>query len=85
MKTITIEYPEAIPAVLNISPEIFEKEAKLALAVKLYELGRLTSGQAAKLASVNRVDFLLACRQFNAASVEWDQSEIDAEFAEIIP
>jgi predicted HTH domain antitoxin len=85
MKTITIEYPEAIPAVLNISPELFEKEAKLALSVKLYELGRLTSGQAAKLAGVNRVGFLLTCRKYNAASVEWDQSEINAEFSEILP
>lgn len=85
MKTITIEYSESIPAVLNISPEIFEKEAKIALAVKLYELGRLTSGQAAKLAGVTRIAFLLTCRQYDAASVEWDQSEIKAEFSEIIP
>jgi predicted HTH domain antitoxin len=85
MKTITIEYSESIPAVLNISPDLFEHEAKIALAVKLYELGRLTSGQAAKLAGVARVTFLLACRQFGAASVEWDQSEINEEFSDIFP
>ncbi len=82
MKTIEIEYSESIPAVLNISPEIFEQEARFALSVKLFELGRLTSGQAAKLAGVNRVTFLLACQRYNAASVEWDQSEIDAEFSD---
>ena len=83
MRTIEIKYPETIPAILNLSPETFEQEAKFALAVKLYEMGRLTSGQAARLVGVSRVTFLLDCRRYGAASVEWDQTEIDAEFADV--
>jgi len=83
MRTIEIEYSETIPAVLNISPEMFEQEARLALAIKLYEMGRLTSGQAARLAGVSRVTFLIDCRRYGAVSVEWDQTEIDAEFADM--
>jgi len=83
MKTIEIRYPETIPAVLNLSPETFEKEARFGLAVKLYEMGRLTSGQAAQMAGVSRATFLLECRRYGAASVEWDQAEIDAEFADM--
>jgi len=83
MRRIEIEYPDSIPAILNLSPEMFEKEAKFALAVKLYEMGRLTSGQGARVAEVSRVEFLLNCMRYGASSVEWDQSEIDAEFADM--
>ena len=57
MNTIQIEYPESIPAALNLTPESFEEEARLALAIKVFELGGLSSGQAAALAAMPRVNF----------------------------
>ena len=80
MKTLHIEYPDSIPAALNLTPESFEEEAKIALAIKLFEIGRLSSGQAASLAGISRVTFLLDCRRFGASTVAWDREEIEAEF-----
>lgn len=82
MKTLLIEYPESVLATFNLSPEIFEQEAKTALAVKLYEIGRLTSGQAAALAGISRVSFLLSCHRYGAATVAWDQEELEDEFSD---
>lgn len=83
MKSLSIKYPESVLATLNLSTDDFEKEAKLALAVKLFELGRLTSGQAAQLAEVSRFAFLLSCSRFGAPSVQWDTEELEAEFGDM--
>ena len=83
MKTLSIKYPEAVLATLNLSPETFEQEAKIALAVKLYEMGRLTSGQAAALVGMPRVAFLLSCPRYGAATVQWDKEELEDEFSDM--
>jgi predicted HTH domain antitoxin len=82
MKSLSIKYPESVLATLNLSTDDFEKEAKLALAVKLFELGRLTSGQASQLAEVSRFAFLLNCGRYGAPSVQWDDEELKAEFGD---
>jgi len=81
MRTLSVKYPEAIPTTINISPEAFEEEAKMAMAVKLFELGRLTSGQAAGMAGISRVTFLLQCHNFAVVSADWGNAEeLEHEF-----
>jgi predicted HTH domain antitoxin len=81
LKTLAIKYPESVLATLNLRPETFEQEARIALAVKLYEMGRLTSGQAADLAGIPRVAFLLNCQRYGTATIAWDREELEAEFS----
>lgn len=57
---LTIEYGEDLLFSLGLSEQQFTEEARFLLAAKLYELGRLTSGQAAGLCGKGRVDFLLS-------------------------
>jgi predicted HTH domain antitoxin len=80
MKAIQIEYPEAWTAAAGSSSERFETEARLALAMKLFEMGRLTSGQAAQLAGISRLAFLFNGPQWNVPAVIWDAEELAAEF-----
>jgi len=58
--TLTIEYADDLLFALGVSGKEFNEEAKLLLAAKLYEMGRISSGQAARLAGKSRVEFLFA-------------------------
>ncbi len=46
------------------SARAFARELPVLAAVKLYELGRLSSGRAAALAGCSRVEFLLSLGQY---------------------
>ncbi len=58
MKTLAVHYPDSLPQALHLSDDEFEREARMAMAVKLCDTGRASSGQAAELADMPRVHFL---------------------------
>ena len=58
-RTLTLDYSDEILLALRCSPKQFSEEAKLLVAVKLYELGRLSSGASAKLAGIPKSLFLM--------------------------
>jgi predicted HTH domain antitoxin len=58
MSSFAIHYPPEVLDALQQEPEEFEAEARLTLALKLYETGKLTTGLAARLAGVPRSEFL---------------------------
>jgi predicted HTH domain antitoxin len=80
-KTLTLEYPDSLPDLLHVTPAEFEREAKLAMAAKLYETGRLSSSQAAALAQVPRVHFLYELGRFGVSPIQLDAEELTADLA----
>lgn len=58
MAKLIIEYPDEILVSLKETQDDFSKELKIAAAVKLYELGKLSSGKAAILAGMDKISFL---------------------------
>lgn len=66
-RTLTIDYPDELLLSLEESPEEFEAEARLLLAVKLFELGRISTGRAAELAALPKDRFLSSLGRFDVS------------------
>jgi len=81
MNTVTLELPIDALASPGVSPDELASEAKLMLALKLFEVGRLSSGKAGKLCGMGRVEFLLAAGRAGVPVVALDGDELGAEFA----
>ena len=80
-KTLTLEYPDTLPATLHMSAPEFEREAKLSMAVKLYETGKLSSSQAAALVGMARVHFLHELARFEVSPLQLDAGELAHDLA----
>lgn len=74
--TICIRYPAGLPDAMQISSSEFEKEAKMAMAVKLFELKKVSSGTAADMAGVDRVSFLLSLYRYNVEMINIEEEEL---------
>jgi predicted HTH domain antitoxin len=64
------------PATITIPPSITEGEAKLYLAMKLFEVGRLSCGQAAELAGYSRRTFIELLGKHGVAFMDYDPGEL---------
>ena len=83
MSPLTIEIPENVLLATGQSREEFIREAKTLLAAKLFELGRLSSGKAAQLCGVGRVDFLLMVSRMGIPVADLDEDEMQREFTDV--
>jgi predicted HTH domain antitoxin len=79
MSRIEIDFPDDSLLALKLSPEAFAAEIRLAAAAQLYELGRLSSGAAAKLAGVPRTVFLQRLGDFGVDTFRLTRQELEDE------
>jgi len=73
---ILIEVPVNLPDAIQCTPQQFVQEAKMAMAVKLYEMKRLSSGMAASLVGMGRVEFLGELHHYGIAVIDLDDDEL---------
>ena len=79
MDTLTIQIPDALLIQGGASREALERESRFWLALKFFERGQLTSGQAAAMCGMNRVDFLFDAGRQGVSVADLDGDELDRE------
>jgi predicted HTH domain antitoxin len=73
-----IDIPEEILLAEKTDAAAFAREFLTLAAIKLYELGRLSSGRSAELAGMSRIEFLLSLGRHNVFPLEAELRELAA-------
>lgn len=73
---IIVEVPSNYLDAMHRAPDDFAQEAKLAMAAKLFEMKRLSSGMAASLIGMDRMTFLAQLKRFGVPMMDLDADEL---------
>jgi predicted HTH domain antitoxin len=76
-RQVILEIPEKVLLAEKTDEIAFAKEMRVLSAVKLFEMGRLSSGRAAELAGMPRVEFLLSLPRYKVFPLAAELSDLE--------
>lgn len=81
--TITFPAPDTTPDALRVAPDAVADEIRMLAAAKLFEMGRMSSGAAAEIAGVPRIEFLHRLHEYGVSVFDITEEELknEADFA----
>lgn len=79
MCEIKLRLPDEPLLALKLTPDEMAGELRMAAAMKLFEMRRLSSGAAARLAGVPRTVFLSKLGDYNVSSFDLTDEELNQE------
>ena len=79
MKELTLKYPDDLELAVQTTPAEFEAQIRLMAALKMFELGKLSSGKAAELAGMSRIEFFEMCGLYRVSIFNYPPEELETE------
>jgi len=81
-RQIILEIPEKVLLAEKTDEAAFAQELRILAAVKLYEMGRLSSGRAAELAGMPRVEFLLTLGRYKVFPLQAELHDLESQYGQ---
>ena len=79
VEELKIKYPTGFEHAVHMTKEEMEQHIRLMAALKMFELGKITSGKAAELAGMSRTEFLEACGRYRVSVFNYSDEEVGEE------
>lgn len=81
MTQVCVDLPESLTLALQCAQEDLSRELCLAAATQWYQQGRISQEWAARIAGLDRTDFLLTLARMGKDSFVIDLDDLDRELA----
>jgi predicted HTH domain antitoxin len=79
----TLSFPTSVPENFEMSVEMTRAELdhhlRLMAALKMFELGQISSGKAAELVGMSRIDFFQACSRYHVSIFNYTPDNAEQE------
>lgn len=79
IEELKIRYPGGFENAIHLTKEELEQHIRLMAALKMYELGKISSGKAAQLAGMSRVEFFETCSRYCVSVFNYPSEELEKE------
>ncbi len=79
--TIKIDYPQFLANSMRMNSDEFTREMKITALVKLFEMGKVSSGMAAKVLKISRLEFVELLGKYKVSYLDTEELYDDLDNA----
>lgn len=79
MQSIVMNLPDDLAASIEMTPEELASQVRHMAALKMFELGKISTGKAAQLAGLSKLDFIESCASYHIGMFNYKSEDVESE------